>query len=81
MIIKLICSPFVLMINGLIELLPILGVGVSSITSIAKMISIGLNFFPSDLWIMVFGCVIFWITINTIFGIYMFILNLIPFVR
>ena len=81
MIIKLICSPFILMINGLINLLPTLGVGVKSITAIAKMISIGLNFFPSDLWILVFGCIVFWFTVNTIFGIYMFILDLIPVVR
>ena len=81
MIIKWICSPFILMINGLINLLPTLGVGVKSITAIAQMISIGLNFFPSDLWILVFGCIVFWFTVNTIFGIYMFILDLIPVVR
>ena len=81
MIIKLICSPFILMINGLINLLPTLGVGVKYITDIAQMISIGLNFFPSDLWILVFGCIVFWFTVNTIFGIYMFILDLIPVVR
>ena len=81
MIIELICAPFVLMVNGIINLLPVLGVGVSSITSIARMISIGLNFFPSDVWILTFGAIIFWITVNTVVGLYMFILDLIPIVR
>lgn len=45
------------------------------------MVSIGLNFFPVDLWVMTLGSVIFWITLNIIVGLYMFILDLIPIVR
>ena len=81
MIIKLICSPFILMINGIIELLPILNFNTNSMVSLINLIVTGMNFFPAEVWIMVIGSIIFWLTVHTIVGIYMFILDLIPVVR
>lgn len=81
MIIKLICSPFILMIHGIIELLPILNFNTDSIVSLINLIITGMNFFPSEVWILVIGSIIFWLTVHIIVGIYMFILDLLPFVR
>lgn len=80
MIIKLICSPFILMIKGIIELLPILNFNTDSIVSLINLIITGMNFFPAEVWIMIIGSIIFWLTVHIIVGIYMFIKNLIPFV-
>lgn len=80
MIIKLICSPFILMVKGIIELLPILNFNTDSIVSLINLIITGMNFFPSEVWIMIIGSIIFWLTVHIIVGIYMFIKNLIPFV-
>lgn len=79
MIIKLICSPFILMIKGIIELLPILNFNTDSIVSLINLIITGMNFFPAEVWIMIIGSIIFWLTVHIIVGIYMFIKNLIPF--
>lgn len=81
MIIKLICSPFILMINGIIGLLPILNFRTDSMVSLINLIVTGMNFFPAEVWIMVIGSIIFWLTVHIIVGIYMFILDLLPFVR
>lgn len=81
MIIKLICSPFILMINGIIELLPILNFNTDSMVSLINLVVTGMNFFPAEVWIMVIGSIIFWLTVHIIVGIYMFILDLIPVVR
>ena len=81
MIIKLICSPFILMIQGIIELLPILNFNNDSMVSLVNLVITGMNFFPSEVWIMVIGSIIFWLTVHIIVGIYMFILDLIPVVR
>lgn len=81
MIIKLICMPFIAMIKGIIELLPVLGVRSDSLVSLVNLIITGMNFFPSEVWIMIIGSIVFWFTVNIIVGIYMFILDLIPVVR
>ena len=81
MIIKLICSPFILMINGIIELLPILNFNTNSMVSLTNLIVTGMNFFPAEVWIMIIGSIIFWLTVHTIVGIYMFVLDLIPLIR
>ena len=75
MIIKLICSPFILMIQGIIELLPILNFNNDSMVSLVNLVITGMNFFPSEVWIMVIGSIIFWLTVHIIVGIYMFILE------
>lgn len=81
MIIKLICMPFIAMIKGIINLLPILGFKANSMVALVNLIITGMNFFPSEVWIMIIGSIVFWFTVNIIIGIYMFILDLIPVVR
>lgn len=81
MIIKLICMPFIAMIKGIINLLPILGFKADSMVALVNLIITGMNFFPSEVWIMIIGSIVFWFTVNIIIGIYMFILDLIPVVR
>lgn len=76
MIIELICTPFVLMAKGLISLIPVLGLGVNSVTAVMNLILTGLNFFPVELWVMVIGSIVFWITLNISFNIGRFVLDL-----
>lgn len=59
MIIKLICSPFILMINGIIELIPASVFNTDNVTALLNMVDIGLNFFPADVWILILGSVVF----------------------
>ena len=76
MIIELICTPFILIAKGLINLIPYLGIGVNSIVSVMDLLLIGLNFFSIELWVICIGSIVFWITINTIFGIVKFLVSL-----
>lgn len=73
--------PFIAMIKGIINLLPILGFKADSMVALVNLIITGMNFFPSEVWIMIIGSIVFWFTVNIIIGIYMFILDLIPVVR
>lgn len=76
MIIELICSPFILIAKGLISLIPILGLGVNSVVSVLNLLMTGLNFFPVELWVMCIGSIVFWITVNLIFGLVKFVVSL-----
>lgn len=76
MIIELICTPFILIAKGLINLIPYFGIGVNSIVSVMDLLLIGLNFFPIELWVMCIGSIVFWITINAIFGVVKFLVSL-----
>ena len=59
----------------------ILGFKADSMVALVNLIITGMNFFPSEVWIMIIGSIVFWFTVNIIIGIYMFILDLIPVVR
>lgn len=76
MIIQLICSPFILIAKGLINLIPYLGLGVNSVVSVLNLLFIGLNFFPVELWVMCLGSIIYWITVNTLFALVKFVVSL-----
>lgn len=76
MIIELICTPFILIAKGLISLIPILSLGVNSIVAVLNMIMTALNFFPIELWVMCIGSIVFWITVNLIFGLVKFVVSL-----
>lgn len=76
MIIELICTPFILIARGLINLIPYLSLGVNSIVSVMNLLLTGLNFFPIELWVMCIGSIVFWITVNIIFGLVKFIVSL-----
>lgn len=79
MIIKVICSPLILIVNGIIELLPASVFNTDNVTSLLNMINIGLNFFPSDVWVLILGSIVFWFVVHFAIGLYRFILDLIPF--
>ena len=79
MIIKVICSPLILIVNGIIELLPARVFNTDNVISLLNMINIGLNFFPSDVWVLILGSIVFWFVVHFAIGLYRFILDLIPF--
>lgn len=75
MLISLIFSPFVLLAEGIIGLLPTFEIS-SDITGFFSMFSTAINFFPSDVWIASLACIFFWLelfflksVINFVFGI------------
>ena len=76
MIIQLICEPFILIAKGLINLIPYLSLGVNSVVSVLNLVLVGLNFFPVELWVMCIGSIVFWITVNILFGIVKFVVSL-----
>lgn len=78
MIIQLICSPLLIFVNGILNMLPILTYIPNSIVSTLDLILKAMQFFPSDVWIMVIGNIVFWITLHLIYGVINFILKLIP---
>ena len=79
MIIELICSPLLLFAKGIIAILPVLTYIPNSIVSTLDLLLKALQFFPLDVWIMVIGNIVFWITLHLIWSIINFILRLIPF--
>lgn len=81
MIIQLICTPLLLFVNGFINMLPILTYIPNSIVSTTDLILKAMQFFPSDVWIMVIGNITFWITLHLVWGVIKFILALVPFVN
>lgn len=68
-------------VYGFINLIPILQIPVERAVGLVSMISIALNFFPADVWIMCLSTFTFWISVHLIFGLVGFILGLIPFVN
>ena len=80
MILELICLPLLLFVKGILNILPILTYLPNSIVSTTDMILKAMQFFPNDVWIMVIGNIVFWITLHLIWSIIKFILGLIPFV-
>ena len=52
MLLKLLCAPFLGIVYGFINLIPILKIPVERAAGLVSMISTALNFFPSDVWIM-----------------------------
>lgn len=80
MIVELICSPLLVFIKGIIGALPVLTYIPNSIVDTTDMLLKAMQFFPSDVWIMVIGNIVFWITVHLIWAIIKFILGLIPFI-
>ena len=76
MIIQLICTPLILMAKGIINILPLLSLPANFTVSVVNLLMVGLNFFPIELWIMVIGSIVFWLTINFTIGIISFVVKL-----
>lgn len=78
MIIELICTPLLLLINGIIAVIPVLSYIPSSISDTVALLVKGMQFFPFDVWVLCIGSFTFWITVHLIYGFINFILKLIP---
>lgn len=81
MLLKLLCAPFLGIVYGFINLIPILKIPVERTAGLVSMISTALNFFPADVWIMCLSTFTFWISVHLIVGLVGFVLGLIPFVN
>ncbi len=81
MIVKLIISPFLSIIKGIITALPYITVGSDSTTELFNMLVTGLNFFPPETWLMVLGSITFWMTIHFLIGLLRFVFSLIPIIN
>ena len=79
MIIELICSPLLLFAKGIIAILPVLTYIPNSIVSTLDLILKAMQFFPVDVWIIVTGNIVFWISLQLVWALISFILRLIPF--
>lgn len=78
MILEGICMPFIWIIEGLINMLPILTYLPTSIVDTISLLMKAMQFFPSDVWVMTLGNIVFWTTIHLIIGLVKFILGFIP---
>lgn len=81
MIIELICTPLLLFAKGIVVMLPILTYIPNSIVSTLDLLLKAMQFFPIDVWIMVIGNIVFWITLHLLWSLINFILRLIPFLN
>ncbi len=81
MIIELMCMPLLIFSKGIIGIIPVLTYIPTSIVNTTELLIKAMQFFPSDVWIMVIGNIVFWITVHLIWAIIQFILKLIPFIN
>ena len=81
MIIEMVCIPLLLFSKGFIGMLPVFDSLPNNIASTIDLILKAMQFFPSDVWIMVIGNIVFWITLQLIWAVVHFILRLIPFLN
>ena len=78
MIVELWSIPFIILINGIISIMPTFDSLPSSFTDTISLLLKAMNFFPSDVWIMVIGNILFWTGIHFLVGLIKFILGFIP---
>ena len=80
MIIKLLCSPLFVLASTIISILPFSNAQ-SNITSVFGMLSIAFQFFPTDVWVLAFGSIIFWLTVHVVVAVFHFVTGVIPFLN
>lgn len=80
MIIELICTPFFLLVDGIIALLPVLTYIPTSIVDTVSLLLKAMQFFPIDVWVMAIGNIVFWLTIHFIVSLIKFVVGWIPFI-
>lgn len=78
MIVELLCAPFFLLIQGLINLIPVLTYIPTSIVDTVTLLLKAMQFFPSDVWFMCIGNIVFWTTVHLVIGLIKFILGFVP---
>lgn len=77
MIIELLCLPLRLLINGIISLLPVFDTLTDTAIGVFDMLYTALQFFPTDVWILSLGSIVFWLTTRVIMAIAFFVLDII----
>ena len=80
MILMLLFSPFIGIIKFCIGLLPTFSV-TSEITGFFGLLHTALQFFPTDVWIVLISNIVFWVSGYEVKGIINFILGVLPFVN
>lgn len=81
MILVGLCTPLFWIVTSIIAILPNSAFEGQAVTGLVGMFSTAFQFFPADVWILSLGSIVFWITINAVFGLINFILRLIPFLN
>lgn len=74
----MICYPFILLAHGVIALLPVLTYIPNSVVSTINLLMKAMQFFPTDVWFMTIGNILFWVSVHLIVGLIKFILGFIP---
>lgn len=77
MLTKIFLSPFIVLITGFVDLLPVLQLPAERVAGLFNMIVTSLNFFPPDCWLLVMGTITFWISVHLTTGILHFIVGII----
>ena len=78
MIIELICSPFFLIAQGIISLIPVSESLAPSLVDTISLLIKAMSFFPADVWAFAIGNILFWVAIHLLIGLIKFILGFIP---
>lgn len=78
MIIELICTPFFLIANGIIGLIPVLDELPNTIVDTVSLLTKAMSFFPADVWAMAIGNIVFWVALHLLIGLIKFIVGWIP---
>ena len=75
MIVKVLVGTLFLVLKGAIGLLPTFSSYGEAPQGLMTMLSIAFQFFPADVFAIALGSIIFWITVNVVFGGIKFVLN------
>ena len=78
MIIELICTPFFLIAQGIIGLIPVLDELPTTIVDTVSLLTKAMSFFPVDVWAMAIGNIVFWVALHLLIGLIKFIVGWIP---
>ena len=78
MIVELLCAPFFLLAQGLINLMPVLTYIPTSVVDTVTLLLKAMQFFPTDVWVMCIGNIVFWTTVHLLIGLIKFIVGWIP---
>ena len=81
MILELICLPLLALSKFIIGLIPAIEYIPNSIADTISLLVKAMQFFPSDVWILAIGNIVFWITVQLIYSVIRFVLGLIPFLN
>ncbi|MFR8104036.1 MAG: hypothetical protein ACLU8F_02975 [Clostridia bacterium] len=78
MIVQWMCTPLLVIVKGFIGLLPVFSYLPNSIVNVLDLLLKAIQFFPIDVWIVIIGNIVFWLTSQLLFAILHFVAGLIP---